>query len=515
MENYQADFGVVSGPQAAALWSELAAAAKLPPNVGGAELGRALDSMSAAAIARALVPLLEVLRMDGEGGEYRAELAELLLALPQAALGRALQELDIPDRRRAIDTATQVLRAAALVPLLTAAATAYEQMVSDRFGSLLGRLAALAASGEGAVGERANADFRALVRNLNNRWATSLLYNSTTGADVLYSEEVVEATQSTQAPAGSRVLQLALETGAVGPMVWVALRSMTESEEGIRGLLDLLKTAEPTLASQVIGEQLGTPTRLVLLLREQPIDWAAADTVITALGAQAARPLVEQLILADARAVRRAIMDRLVQLGPEIRPVLLHYLGDDRWFVVRNMVVLLREAGCYMEPVVGDNLATHPEPRVRREALLLRLERRESRERAISDALRDSDKQVLRSALHAAGSNLPLGAVLVLARRLAEPSFPAELRTLALGLLGRSDAPASLEALLRVVAGGRTLLGRTTLAPKSPELMAALSGLARSWPDDSRARDFLRLASRSGDPELLAAIRSPASRETA
>jgi hypothetical protein len=190
-------------------------------------------------------------------------------------------------------------------------------------------------------------------------------------------------------------------------------------------------------------------------------------------------------------------------------------LNDDRWFVVRNALVLLREAGCYVEPVLGDGLATHPEPRIRREALLLRLARPETRDRALSDGLRDPDRMVLRTALRSAGETLPPSAVLVLARRLAEPTFPAELRVPAITLLGRSRADAALDALLRVVDGGRSLLGRSSLAAKSPEVLAALGGLARTWPADPRARDFLRLAGRTGDPEMLAAIRSPASQEKA
>jgi hypothetical protein len=246
------------------------------------------------------------------------------------------------------------------------------------------------------------------------------------------------------------------------------------------------------------------------MLREQPIDWSGADALIGQLGANAARLLIEQLVFADTRALRRSIMDRLVRIGPEIRAAVLDRITDERWYVVRNMVVLLREARCAVDSSLMERLTLHSEPRVRREVLLLRLEQAEGRDRAISDGLRDSDKQVLRTVLHAAGSTLPPSGALVLARRLSESMFPAELRAISLILLGRSNTPAALEALLRVADGGRTLLGRTQLAPRSPELIAALTGLARSWPREPRALEFLRLASKTSDPEIQAAIRSAA-----
>ncbi|NJD10347.1 MAG: hypothetical protein FIB01_07840 [Gemmatimonadetes bacterium] len=314
-------------------------------------------------------------------------------------------------------------------------------------------------------------------------------------------------------PTPTTLLELALETGAWGPMMDDALRSAQETEAGSRALLALVQEAAPTEAAERIAAAVATRARLTLLLREEPIDWPAADAVIGRLGGAAAELLIEALIQADARAVRRLFMDRLAQLGPAIAPAVLEHVSDERWQVVRNMAVLLREAGCEVAPGLAERLAGHPEPRVRREALLLRLVRTGARERALSDALRDPDRLVIRAALHAAGHQLPESGVLVLARRVGEADFPGELRVPALLLLGRSDMPAALAALLRAVTGGRRLLGRPQLAPKSPELLAALAGLARRWPDEPRARVFLDLAGRSGEPDVLGAIRPRAAAE--
>ena len=79
------------------------------------------------------------------------------------------------------------------------------------------------------------------------------------------------------------------------------------------------------------------------------------------------------------------------------------------------------------------------------------------------------------------------------------------MRTLAVRALGYTRAPAALEVLLRLTSGGRTLLGREKLPPKSPELLAALAGLASGWQGDPRVRVVLRRATASGDPDIGAA----------
>jgi hypothetical protein len=73
--------------------------------------------------------------------------------------------------------------------------------------------------------------------------------------------------------------------------------------------------------------------------------------------------------------------------------------------------------------------------------------------------------------------------------------------------LGNVSSPLALETLLEVCSGGRSLLGRPRLAQKSPELLPALSALARRWRDDDRAVAFLALAERSKDLQVQAAVR--------
>src|SRR5207237_8821263 len=91
-------------------------------------------------------------------------------------------------------------------------------------------------------------------------------------------------------------------------------------------------------------------------------------------------------------------------------------------------------------------------------------------------------------------------------------ALPPDVRTLAVRALGHARASAALEALLRLTSAGRTLFGREKLSPKSPELLAALAGLASGWPADPRARELPRRAADSSDADIQAAADAEARR---
>jgi len=105
----------------------------------------------------------------------------------------------------------------------------------------------------------------------------------------------------------------------------------------------------------------------------------------------------------------------------------------------------------------------------------------------------------------AARDGLPDVAVPVLAKRILDQDFPPEFRVPSIQLLGRSKSVLALDALLKFVVGGSTLLGKPKLAAKSPEMLAAVKGLARTWPAERRAKVLLELAAASKDSQIIAA----------
>jgi hypothetical protein len=225
------------------------------------------------------------------------------------------------------------------------------------------------------------------------------------------------------------------------------------------------------------------------------------------MGATATDSLLEELTMSTSRVTRRGILDRLAGLGAGIGPAVTERLmTEQRWFVIRNMLHVLREAGCAVQNVALPTFQNHSDARVRREAMLLLFQDPIARDRAITNGLKDTDPYMIRAALREARNGLPDVAVPVLGKRIMETDYPPELRVPAIHLLGRSKSVLALDALLRYVFGGTTLLGKPKLAAKSPEMIAALRGLARTWPHERRAKPLLEQAAASGDPQITAAL---------
>jgi HEAT repeat protein len=76
------------------------------------------------------------------------------------------------------------------------------------------------------------------------------------------------------------------------------------------------------------------------------------------------------------------------------------------------------------------------------------------------------------------------------------------LRVLAARALGRCTDRRALASLIALADGGRTLLGRARLAPRSGVMLAALEALTTGWRSDARASALIRLAGASSDAEI-------------
>jgi phytoene dehydrogenase-like protein len=74
--------------------------------------------------------------------------------------------------------------------------------------------------------------------------------------------------------------------------------------------------------------------------------------------------------------------------------------------------------------------------------------------------------------------------------------------------MARSGTRSALHLLRDLALPPRRWL-RRRLAPKSAELLAALSGLAVHWPEDAVAAPALMLAMQHSDPEIRAAAGNP------
>jgi hypothetical protein len=180
-------------------------------------------------------------------------------------------------------------------------------------------------------------------------------------------------------------------------------------------------------------------------------------------------------------------------------------MSDERWYVLRNMVALLNEMEYVPTGVAVADLARHPDVRVRREAADLWLRMASDRERAIITCFQDSDDRVVRLGIAAAEQRCPEAAVPFIAARLAQESVEPDTKVQLVRLLGQVRNPMAVDVLLKNVISGKSLLGSTKLADKSPIMLAALSTLAETWRHDQRVTDVLARAAKSKDPAIRAA----------
>jgi hypothetical protein len=133
--------------------------------------------------------------------------------------------------------------------------------------------------------------------------------------------------------------------------------SLTERRAALDEFLANLADA-PTLAALVAASrQPGGPP------------FVQVQTLILALGASAARGLLEALAAEQDRGRRLRLIELAASLGPAIVPETRRLLADPRWYVVRNMVLLLRRVQDRSAMSEILRCADHPDLRVRLEAI--------------------------------------------------------------------------------------------------------------------------------------------------
>ncbi len=80
-------------------------------------------------------------------------------------------------------------------------------------------------------------------------------------------------------------------------------------------------------------------------------------------------PLLDALTQEPDATIRRFFLDLLVGIGPDIPGRAVQRLNDDRWYVIRNMVYLIRECGGVTYTQNVRHFARHPDRRISGEAI--------------------------------------------------------------------------------------------------------------------------------------------------
>lgn len=458
-----------------------------------------------------LLQIAEELKSAGgqEAVELRRRTSRLIGDMQPETLRRLIEMGgDGAQRSKFVLDASLGMAVDAVLEIVQAAADASNHSVSGSLMRMLSKMAAHAEQGKPQARSLADRALREQVRGLLTGWSLTdpnpEAYGLALQRMSQTSTPVGDAVAWRHAPEPERIVQMSLESGAIGPGVYRACSAMVD--RGRLGvLLDLLEAApaDSTTAPELWGRAV-SPETLQWLLASEPVDFAIVDRVLPRLGVFATDPLLDALASAEERATRRALLDRLKQLGPTLGPSITSRLAEERWYVLRNLLTLLEELPALPLGFSVLPWVSHADPRVRLEAVKIGVSSPE-RDRVLTQALSDADHRVVRLALIAAVQAVPPTAVPRLIGLASDRQGPSDLRLQAIRLLGVARAPEAFQALVTLVDGGRTLLGKRKLLPRSRELVAAVTALATGWRNQPRALELLALAAISNDTEVRAA----------
>jgi hypothetical protein len=459
-----------------------------------------------------LLQIAEELKAAGgqEAVELRRRTSKLIGEMQPDTLRRLIEMGgDGAQRQKFVIDASLGMAVDAVIEIVKAAAEASQHSVSGSLMRMLSKMAAHAEQGKPQARTLADRALREQVRGLLTGWSLTdpnpEAYGQALQRMSQASARIDDTVAWRHAPEPERLIQMSLEADAVGPGVYRACSAMVD--RGRLGvLIDLLEAApEGTTAVTELWRRAVSPETLQWLLASEPVDFAIVDRILPRMGALAADPLLDALAAAEGRTTRRALLERLKRLGPVLGPSITARLADERWYVLRNLLTLLEELPAL--PIGFSVLPwlAHADPRVRFEAFKIGVKSPQERDRVITQALNDPEHRVARIALIASLHGVPPVALPRIISLATSRQGPADLRLLAIRVLGAARAPEAFEELVKLVDGGRTLLGRRRLLPRSRELVAAVAALATGWRSHPRSLELLALAAVSDDPDVRAA----------
>ena len=511
---------------AAQLWiglanAAMAAEAKVvdePSDTDPLAVAKAIDDHNGAAAYDQVIVgyLLQIAgelkgRGDSEQGPLRRRTARLIGALQPETLERLLKMGgDAAQRRAFVQGAASGMALDSVVKIVKAAAEASQQTISHGLLRMLSKLATHAEAADEQIRTEADAALREQVDRLLSGWeledpnpnayskTLQLLANSGREED-----RPTEESGSRHEAEPLRLIQTGLEVGGAGPLVDRAIDRAIDTG-AIRDLhaLIVMPPSGGAGIADMIQDALGGPRTMASLVATSPIDFDLLDLLLPLVSLDGYAVLLDALIASNSRAARRKLLDRLTRTTLDVTPLLVARLDDERWYVQRNLLLLLERLRRVPADFPLTRWVQHADARVRYQALSLQLKLPRSREAAVRAALEDAEPSVIRLGLVAALAQCPPSLIPQVARLAANANLIGELRVHAVRVLGASRHEQALPALLRLVDGGKSFFGRAKLAAPSPVVIAALRALADGWSARKDAHRFLALARRSFVKEL-------------
>jgi len=183
--------------------------------------------------------------------------------------------------------------------------------------------------------------------------------------------------------------------------------------------------------------------------------YSEIGALINMVGEPFVEPLLERLAEEQSMSLRRYYMERLRAIGGAAKHAALERLRDNRWYFIRNLVLLLRDME---DPDVIPQLRRltgHAHPKVRQEAIRALLHFRDvEADRLLMRSLASTDQETLLSAVRLAeGSSHPdiLNRLVEILNRGGFTGNECELKSAAIHSLGMIGNPSVLPELKRLL----------------------------------------------------------------
>ena len=305
------------------------------------------------------------------------------------------------------------------------------------------------------------------------------------------------------------VVQTALEVGGTGPVIERGIDRALDAGH-LHSLNTVLTFLPPgaEMTADLIRHKLGSARAMEVLVAHEPVDLKLLDTLAPSVTIEGYEVLLNALLTTNSRGTRRKLLELLAQTDLDVAHLIVARLDDDdRWYVQRNLLLLLERLRRVPPGLDMTRWTHHEDPRVRYHGFSLQLNLGE-REPAIHGALIDSDERVRRLGLSTCQADCPRPMIPLICGLAADVHGSAELRMMAVKVLGTCRERHALETLLSLVNGGKSWLGRPKLAPRSAVVLASLRALSGAWATDAEASRLLQLARQSSDPEFRQAVRA-------
>ena len=445
-----------------------------------------------------------------EAAGLQRRVSRLVGSLKESTLEKLLEMGgDKAQRRKFLLDASQGITVEAVVDLVRAASAAEGQTVSHSMLRMLSKLGHHPSSG----GPRTKADpnVRDVMRRLIDDWSLDdpnpeqyrkalESMSSTRGmAETISSDGVPTECEP------ERMIQIAIEVGAMGPQVSAAMVDLFKSGR-VDILLDLVEKAPSADAGAPVWDFLIGENILMSLLDQPRLDIPLVGRVVRRVGVSAAPTLLSAaLVFEDAKA-RAQLYELLQSFGDEAGPSIAEMVPDTTPAVQRELLVLLGRLTALPAGFSPHAYLGNADPLVRREAVRMLLREPAARGEAVMRALEDDDDRVVFAGLTAAQEKCPPPGIDLIKHRIDHGELDSQLRTMGIRIIAQQRTPETLAWFLELVVTEARWPRRPKLRASTPEMLAALSMIATGWADDPAADVVLKLAEQSKDAEVRAKI---------